>query len=288
MRTPWAATALAACALAVAPVPADAAPYRPGHIRQTTAAAHRYLALGDSCSSGSGAGTPGAPGAPGLRRPGVRTQPHGPPGAVGRRPHPRLLRLRRLRRRHRPRRAAGAGGRGGRRHHPGGCERRRQRRRLRQRPAGLPLACRRSTVAGCRAAVAEAAGCVRTELPGLFDGPYRAVRDAAPWARGVVVGYPHLCATGVACPGEPAAEKRAIPRAGADLLHGTIAARAEAAGFAGPSTPAPPSPATRSARPGRGWTAAPSSPPPRGTAPAVCPRSRRRCTGPPATAAGRS
>ncbi|MEQ7125501.1 SGNH/GDSL hydrolase family protein [Actinopolymorpha sp. B11F2] len=85
----------------------------------------------------------------------------------------------------------------------------------------------------CWGAIDNSQAFIRNTLPGLLDGLYSAIRNAAPHARVVVVGYPRLF-NGEECnlaarisPGE-----QAELNATADLLATTIRARAAAHGFA--------------------------------------------------------
>ncbi|MEQ4208030.1 SGNH/GDSL hydrolase family protein [Actinopolymorpha sp. B17G11] len=85
----------------------------------------------------------------------------------------------------------------------------------------------------CWGAIDNSQAFIRNTLPGLLDGLYSAIRNAAPNARVVVVGYPRLF-NGEECnlaarisPGE-----QAELNATADLLATTIRARAASHGFA--------------------------------------------------------
>jgi lysophospholipase L1-like esterase len=86
--------------------------------------------------------------------------------------------------------------------------------------------------ATCDSAVRAGETKARDELPGKLDTTYAKIRAAAPHAKVVVVGYPHLNTLG-SCdiPGYTDA-KRASINAGADVLDSAIAKQAKAAGFA--------------------------------------------------------
>jgi lysophospholipase L1-like esterase len=83
----------------------------------------------------------------------------------------------------------------------------------------------------CADAVRASETKVRDELPAKLDATYAKIRAAAPHANVVVVGYPRLNTLGRCnIPGYTDA-KRAVMNAGADVLASTISQRAAAAGF---------------------------------------------------------
>ncbi|MBB2949150.1 lysophospholipase L1-like esterase [Actinoplanes lutulentus] len=82
----------------------------------------------------------------------------------------------------------------------------------------------------CLEAVADANTAITGELPGRLDEVYTAIREAAPHAEVVVLGYPRLFESG-ACPGGLSATKRQALNTAADRLDAVIADRAAAAGF---------------------------------------------------------
>lgn len=86
--------------------------------------------------------------------------------------------------------------------------------------------------AACTRAVQAARDYATRLLPARLDATYRAVRQRAPNATVVVLGYPRLfdAAAGCGSGGLSAAKRRAL-NAGADELAGVIAGRAAAAGF---------------------------------------------------------
>ncbi|GAB7046545.1 SGNH family lipase [Catenuloplanes indicus JCM 9534] len=93
--------------------------------------------------------------------------------------------------------------------------------------------CLRGTDADCLAA-AQASNTAATEvLPGRLDALFAAIRAAAPYADVVVAGYPRFFElTGVCTTAPLNLTKRTVMNAGADTLNGVIAGRAATAGFA--------------------------------------------------------
>ena len=67
-------------------------------------------------------------------------------------------------------------------------------------------------------------------MPGKLDSVYTAIRDRAPNARVVVIGYPRFYKLGATCVGLSETKRKAINDA-ADLLDSAIAKRAGAHGF---------------------------------------------------------
>lgn len=98
--------------------------------------------------------------------------------------------------------------------------------------ASTMLSCRYSTQSACERALDTAGEYVVNELPGELDSLYTTVRERAPHAEVVVIGYPHLYKEGGLCPGGLGSARRTAVNQGSDLLNETIAGRAEAAGFA--------------------------------------------------------
>jgi lysophospholipase L1-like esterase len=98
--------------------------------------------------------------------------------------------------------------------------------------ASTMLSCRYSTESACRSALERGATFVRDQLPGRLDSLYGAIKSRAPQAKVVVVGYPYLYREGGLCLGGLSAAKRTMINDGSDLLNGVIADRAGAAGFA--------------------------------------------------------
>jgi lysophospholipase L1-like esterase len=85
---------------------------------------------------------------------------------------------------------------------------------------------------GCSSAIANANAYIRTTLPGKLDTVYAAIARRAPGATVAVLGYPRLFSS-ASCAGTfgiDASERSAL-NATADLLDSTIASRAAAHGF---------------------------------------------------------
>ncbi|MDG9704211.1 SGNH/GDSL hydrolase family protein [Streptomyces sp. DH37] len=96
--------------------------------------------------------------------------------------------------------------------------------------ASIMLTCLLSSQAVCEERLAEAARYTRSQLPGELDALYATIRDRAPNAEVVVVGYPYLYKEGGFCL-SMGAGKRAAVNDGSDVLNQVIADRAAAAGF---------------------------------------------------------
>jgi lysophospholipase L1-like esterase len=91
------------------------------------------------------------------------------------------------------------------------------------------LACRLGTDGACFTALDAASAFIRTVLPSRLDATYRDIRTRATNARLVVLGYPHLYATG-SCFLEISNARRTRINAVADTLAAVTAQRAAAAG----------------------------------------------------------
>ncbi|WP_037571129.1 SGNH/GDSL hydrolase family protein [Phaeacidiphilus oryzae] len=85
--------------------------------------------------------------------------------------------------------------------------------------------------AACGKAVTAADGLIDRQLPGRLAELYRRIRAAAPAARVVVLGYPHLYQRPGDCPFGIADASRAALNTAADRLDAVIAAAAAHAGF---------------------------------------------------------
>jgi lysophospholipase L1-like esterase len=85
---------------------------------------------------------------------------------------------------------------------------------------------------GCSSAIANATTYIRNTLPGKLNTVYAAIQRQAPSARVAVLGYPRLFSSS-SCAGTTGidASERTQLNAVADLLDSTIAARAAAYGF---------------------------------------------------------
>ncbi|MFE3329856.1 SGNH/GDSL hydrolase family protein [Streptomyces sp. NPDC059176] len=86
--------------------------------------------------------------------------------------------------------------------------------------------------ATCVARVEQAKGYVDTTLPGRLDSVYDAIRAKAPSARVVVLGYPRFYKLSGSCFGGLSERKRAAINSGADYLNAATAKRAADHGFA--------------------------------------------------------
>lgn len=99
--------------------------------------------------------------------------------------------------------------------------------------ADLVISCTLGSDATCAAKVASAREYVTGTLPAALDRTYRAIRQKAPNAEVVVLGYPRLFDTSRATCGigGMSLAKRRVLNSGADDLAEVIAERARAAGF---------------------------------------------------------
>ncbi|WP_374202625.1 SGNH/GDSL hydrolase family protein [Amycolatopsis sp. GM8] len=84
---------------------------------------------------------------------------------------------------------------------------------------------------GCKSAVDNAVNFVHTSLPGLLDNVFSAIRGKAPRATVVVLGYPHFYKIGGSCSVGLSDTSRGYINGGADALDVTIAKEAANAGF---------------------------------------------------------
>lgn len=91
--------------------------------------------------------------------------------------------------------------------------------------------CTTSSDQGCIDRVDEATSYVDDTLPGELDEVYDKVRANAPNAEVYVVGYPRFYEIGGSCNAGLSDTKREAINAGSDALAETISTRAEAAGF---------------------------------------------------------
>ena len=78
---------------------------------------------------------------------------------------------------------------------------------------------------------AQAQAFARGELPGRLDAVYAEIRDRAPSARVVVLGYPHIYQLDGDCSVGLSETKRAAINSSADVLAEVVAGRAAAFGF---------------------------------------------------------
>ncbi|MBB3663955.1 lysophospholipase L1-like esterase [Prauserella sediminis] len=91
--------------------------------------------------------------------------------------------------------------------------------------------CTTSSEQGCVDRVDEAKEYVETTLPGLLDGVYDKIRANAPDAEVFVLGYPQFYEIGGSCNAGLSDTKRAAINSGADALAEAVSERAAAAGF---------------------------------------------------------
>ena len=77
----------------------------------------------------------------------------------------------------------------------------------------------------------EAQNFARTTLPGRLDAVYSAIRGRAPSARVIVVGYPRIYQLGGTCSVGLSETKRRAINTSSDVLHQVISGRAAAFGF---------------------------------------------------------
>jgi lysophospholipase L1-like esterase len=99
--------------------------------------------------------------------------------------------------------------------------------------ADTVISCTLGSDSACTAKVSQARGYITGTLPGALDRTYRAIRQKAPNAEVIVLGYPRLFDTSSATCGigGMSLTKRRAVNAGADVLAGVIRDRAAAAGF---------------------------------------------------------
>jgi hypothetical protein len=96
--------------------------------------------------------------------------------------------------------------------------------------ADVMTTCVTSSDSGCLSRIATARAYVDSTLPGKLDGVYSAISSRAPHARVVVIGYPRFYRVGALCLGLSDTKRSAINGA-ADYLDAAVARRAAAHGF---------------------------------------------------------
>ncbi|MGN9775700.1 SGNH/GDSL hydrolase family protein [Micromonospora sp. H33] len=96
--------------------------------------------------------------------------------------------------------------------------------------ADVMTTCRFGSTTSCTNAVNNAKSFATTTLPGRLDATYAAIRNRAPNARLIVLGYPRLFETSYCGLFAMSTYKRTILNEAADVLAGVTAARAAAAG----------------------------------------------------------
>ncbi|MFI0357566.1 SGNH/GDSL hydrolase family protein [Actinomadura sp. 9N407] len=99
--------------------------------------------------------------------------------------------------------------------------------------ASTMIVCQLFSARWCRSVLENGREFIEEELPGRLDTLYGEIRSRAPQAKVVVLGYPYLYKEGGTCTGSGSlsAEKRSLINDGSDGLNEAIKARAEAAGF---------------------------------------------------------
>jgi lysophospholipase L1-like esterase len=93
------------------------------------------------------------------------------------------------------------------------------------------ITCNTSSDSTCLQRNNEAQNFARSTLPGRLDGVYNAIRSRAPSARVVIVGYPRMYRLGGSCFAGLSDTKRAAINQSADVLAQVISGRAAAFGF---------------------------------------------------------
>ncbi|GGP70494.1 lipase 1 [Streptomyces variabilis] len=96
--------------------------------------------------------------------------------------------------------------------------------------ADVMTTCVLQSDSSCLSRIATARAFVDSTLPGRLDGVYTAIRDRAPNAHVVVLGYPRFYRLGTTCIGLSETKRKAINDA-SDHLNSAIAARARAYGY---------------------------------------------------------
>ncbi|MEU3663003.1 SGNH/GDSL hydrolase family protein [Streptomyces sp. NPDC032940] len=96
--------------------------------------------------------------------------------------------------------------------------------------ADVMTTCVLQSDSSCLARIATARAYVEQTLPGNLDNVYSTIRSKAPNARVVVIGYPRFYKLGTSCVGLSETKRKAINDA-SDLLNTTIAKRAADHGF---------------------------------------------------------
>jgi lysophospholipase L1-like esterase len=99
--------------------------------------------------------------------------------------------------------------------------------------ADTVISCTLGSDSYCAGKVAQSGEYINRTLPGVLDRTYRAIREKAPDAEVVVLGYPRLFdVTQASCGiGGMSLAKRRLINGGADELAAVVADRARAAGF---------------------------------------------------------
>lgn len=97
--------------------------------------------------------------------------------------------------------------------------------------ANILISCLLGGDAGCKSATDRAKTYIRNTLPGQLDNVYAAIKTRAPSAKVVVLSYPHIFTLAASCPGQPSRTSRGYGNEVADALATTTQAAAAKAGF---------------------------------------------------------
>jgi len=97
--------------------------------------------------------------------------------------------------------------------------------------ADVMVTCNTSSDSTCVSRNQQAQDFARTTLPGRLNNVYTQIRNRAPSARVVVLGYPHIYQLGGSCWVGLSETKRAAINQSADVLASVISGRAAAYGF---------------------------------------------------------
>ncbi len=91
--------------------------------------------------------------------------------------------------------------------------------------------CNLGSDSSCVSRNQEAQAFAQSELPGRLNGVYAEIRNRAPSARVIVLGYPHIYQLGGECSVGLSETKRAAINQSSDVLSDVTSAAAAAAGF---------------------------------------------------------
>lgn len=97
--------------------------------------------------------------------------------------------------------------------------------------ADVMVACNTGSDSSCVSRNNDAQNFARNTLPGRLNNVYTQIRDRAPSARVVVLGYPHIYQLGGSCWLGLSETKRAAINQSSDVLSSVISGRASAYGF---------------------------------------------------------
>ncbi|WP_163510289.1 SGNH/GDSL hydrolase family protein [Fodinicola acaciae] len=97
--------------------------------------------------------------------------------------------------------------------------------------ANILISCLLGGDSGCKSATDRAKTYIHDTLPGQLDQVYAAIRSHAPNAKVVVLSYPHIFTLAASCPGQPSQTSRGYGNSVADALATTTQSSAAKAGF---------------------------------------------------------